>query len=62
MTRHVLDRPRATAPSRTRVYLDPERREGPHPATRALIRRDRTESGRRVERFVTIARQQPPAD
>lgn len=57
MTRHALDRPRATAATRTRSYLETERRAGLHPATRELIRRDRPDSGQRVKQFLKIARQ-----
>lgn len=56
MTRHALDRPRATAATRIRSYLEAERREGLHPSTRELIRRDRPESGQRIMHFLRIAR------
>jgi hypothetical protein len=56
MTKHVLDRPRKAAPSRTRVFLETERREGLHPATRSLLRRERSEMPSRIKRFIAIAR------
>lgn len=56
MTRHVLDRPRAQAETRTRRFLDAERREGLHPSTKALIRRDRGETDARVAAFLRIDR------
>jgi len=56
MTRHVLDRPRAPAETRTRRYLDADRREGLHPSTKALIRRDRGETEARVAAFLRIDR------
>ena len=56
MTKHVLDRPRATGDSRTRTYLAAERREGLHPATKALIRRPRPDTGARTRAFLAIDR------
>jgi hypothetical protein len=56
MTKHVLDRARTTGDSRTRSYLEAERREGLHPATKALIRRERPASASKTRAFLTIAR------
>jgi hypothetical protein len=56
MTNHVLDRSRAADTTRAQTYLAPERREGLHPATRALVRRKRTEGAARTQAFVKIAR------
>lgn len=41
MTKHVLDRPRAATATRASRYLETERQEGLHPATRQLVRRQR---------------------
>jgi hypothetical protein len=57
MSRHVLDRPRTADATRTRRYLEAERREGLHPATQALIRRERPASGSRNVAYLRIARE-----
>jgi hypothetical protein len=56
MTRHVLDRPRKAAPTRTKSYLEVDRREGLHPSTRALLRRGRPDMQARIKHFIAIAR------
>lgn len=56
MSRHVLDRPRTAAPDRAQRYLEAERREGLHPATRALLKRERPETGSKTRAFVKIER------
>lgn len=45
MTKHVLDRPRATTATRAGRYLETDRQQGLHPATRQLIRRERPAEG-----------------
>lgn len=45
MTKHVLDRPRATTAARAGRYLETDRQQGLHPATRQLVRRERREDG-----------------
>lgn len=44
MSKHVLDRPRAPATSRASRYLEADRQQGLHPATRQLVRRQRGEA------------------
>jgi hypothetical protein len=56
MTRHVLDRPREAGATRTRKFLSPDRREGLHPATQALVRRKRSTGPARTDAFLKIAR------
>jgi hypothetical protein len=56
MSRHVLDRARTPTANRAQRYLEAERREGLHPATRALIRRGRPEGAARIRAFLRLAR------
>lgn len=57
MSKHILDRPHAAAPTRAARYLEAERREALHPATRDLIRRPRPEGAERQQHFLRIERQ-----
>lgn len=56
MTKHVLDRPRSASKPRAEAYADAARRDGPHPATTALLKRPRTEGPARTRAFLKIAR------
>lgn len=56
MSRHVLDRTRTPATDRAQRYLEAERREGLHPATRTLLKRERPETGAKTRAFVKIER------
>lgn len=56
MSKHVLDRSRTPSQTRAQKYLEAERRDGLHPATRALVRRARPDGAARTRAFLTIAR------
>ena len=56
MSRHVLDRPRTPSDTRVQKFLEAERREALHPATRSLIRRARPADPGRTRAFLKIAR------
>lgn len=56
MSRHVLDRSRTPSETRAQKFLEAEKREGLHPATRSLIRRARPADPARTRAFLKIAR------
>ena len=57
MSKHVLDRPRMTATTRIRSYLEAARRDGLHPSISRMIRRGRPETGLRLQHYLRLARQ-----
>lgn len=57
MSKHPLDHDRGASTARALAYTRPERREGLHPATRALHQRPRGASTRRVENFARTLRE-----
>lgn len=59
MTRHVIDHARRTdEETRTRTYLEMDRRAGMHPAVRALHQRapERSDENSRLKEFARIER------
>ncbi len=56
MAKHVLDRPRRTAPVSVKTFMNTDRHDGLHPASRALIKRERPDMQARIRRFIQIAR------
>ena len=58
MTRHLIDHaaPQAEGP-RMKHFLELARKEGLHPAIRALNQRPQIRSGRKVAEFLRVARE-----
>jgi hypothetical protein len=62
MTRSILDHAEPEAEgSRVREFLDIERREGLHPAVQDLSQRPAGRSGRKVQEFLRIDREEAKA-